>query len=174
MAMGVVLDWRRAGRRLRGRRRSVCGRRSGRGRGTASRARSMCAVSSMMAMRGQVVALADGEVVGVVRGRDLDGAGAELGVGPVVGEDGDFAVWLPDGGERERDELADEVLCSARRSGSRRRRRRRAWFRGAWWRRRWSRCRRRRDSGCGRACRRALRGSTSRSETAVWHARGPS
>ena len=38
------------------------------------------------------MALADGEVVGVVRGRDLDGAGAELGLGPVVGEDGDFAV----------------------------------------------------------------------------------
>ncbi len=29
---------------------------------------------------GQVVALADGEVVGIVRGRDLDGAGAELGL----------------------------------------------------------------------------------------------
>ena len=40
------------------------------------------------------MALADGEVVGVVRGRDLDGAGAELGLGPVVGEDGDLAVWL--------------------------------------------------------------------------------
>ncbi len=36
----------------------------------------------------QVVALADGEVVGVVRGRDLDGARAELRVGPVVGDDG--------------------------------------------------------------------------------------
>ncbi len=43
---------------------------------------------------GQVVALADGEVVGVVRGCDLDGAGAELGLGPVVGEDGDLAVGL--------------------------------------------------------------------------------
>ena len=41
---------------------------------------------------GEVVALADGEVVGVVGGRDLDGAGAELGFGPVVGEDGDLAV----------------------------------------------------------------------------------
>ena len=48
-----------------------------------------------MSERGQVVALADGEVVGVVRGRDLDGAGAELGLGPVVGEDGDLAVGLP-------------------------------------------------------------------------------
>ncbi len=42
---------------------------------------------------GEVVALADGEVVGVVRGRDFDGSGAELGLGPVVGEDGDFSVW---------------------------------------------------------------------------------
>ncbi len=42
--------------------------------------------------RGEVVALADGEVVGVVRGGDFDGSGAELGLGPVVGEDGDFAV----------------------------------------------------------------------------------
>jgi hypothetical protein len=41
---------------------------------------------------GQVVALADGEVVGVVRGRDLDGAGAELGLRPVVGEDGNLAA----------------------------------------------------------------------------------
>src|SRR5260370_862245 len=41
---------------------------------------------------GQVVALADGEVVGVVGGRDLAGAGAELGLAPVVGEAGDLAV----------------------------------------------------------------------------------
>ena len=41
---------------------------------------------------GQVVALADGEVVGVVGGGDFDGSGAELGLGPVVGEDGDFSV----------------------------------------------------------------------------------
>ncbi len=33
----------------------------------------------------EVVALADGEVVGVVGGRDFDGSGAELGLGPVVG-----------------------------------------------------------------------------------------
>ncbi len=59
--------------------------------------------------RGQVVALADGEVVGVVRGRDLDGAGAELGLGPVVGEDGDFACWFSkDAGEWESDQFADE------------------------------------------------------------------
>ena len=35
----------------------------------------------------QIVALADGEVVGVVRGRDLDGAGAELRIGPGVRDD---------------------------------------------------------------------------------------
>ncbi len=39
--------------------------------------------------RRQGVALADGEVVRVVRGRDLDRASAELGLRPVVGEDGD-------------------------------------------------------------------------------------
>ncbi len=44
---------------------------------------------------GEVVALADGEVVGVVRGCDFDGSGAELGFGPVVGENGDFAAGLP-------------------------------------------------------------------------------
>jgi len=38
------------------------------------------------------LALADGEVVGVVRGRDLDGAGAELGLGPVVGDYGDIST----------------------------------------------------------------------------------
>jgi hypothetical protein len=58
------------------------------------------------------VALADGEVVGVVRGRDLDRAGAELGVGPVVGEDGNLALR-----EREFEQLADEVSCSERRMG---------------------------------------------------------
>ena len=64
--------------------------------------------------RGESVALADGEVVGVVRGRDLDRAGAELGLRPVVGEDGDFAVRaVVDGAQWQRDELADEVRCSA-------------------------------------------------------------
>ena len=59
--------------------------------------------------RGKVVALADGEVVGVVRGRDFDGAGAELGLGPVVGEDGDGAIWISSrGAERKLEEFADE------------------------------------------------------------------
>jgi len=36
---------------------------------------------------GERVALPDGKVVGVVRGRDLDGAGAKFRIGPVVGDD---------------------------------------------------------------------------------------
>ena len=39
----------------------------------------------------QLVALADGVVVGIVRGRDLDRAGAELRADPRVGDDGDLA-----------------------------------------------------------------------------------
>ena len=55
------------------------------------------------------MALADGEVVGVVGWCDLDGAGAELGFGPVVGEDGDFAVRAAvDAGEWDADFFADE------------------------------------------------------------------
>src|SRR4051794_26840069 len=41
---------------------------------------------------GEVLALANGEVVGVVGGGDFHGSGAELGLGPIIGEDGDFAV----------------------------------------------------------------------------------
>ena len=41
---------------------------------------------------GQMMALAEGEVVGVVRGRDFDRAGAELAADPLVEEDGNFAV----------------------------------------------------------------------------------
>jgi hypothetical protein len=52
----------------------------------------------------QVVALADLEVVGVVGGRDLHGAGAELRVDVVVGDDGNRAV-----GQRQLDLPADEV-----------------------------------------------------------------
>lgn len=54
---------------------------------------------------GQVVALADLEVVRIVGGRHLDGAGAELGIDVLVGDDRDGAV-----GQRQLDELADEVL----------------------------------------------------------------
>ena len=67
--------------------------------------------------RGERVALADGEVVGVVRGRDLDRAGAELGLRPLVGQDGDFAVGAAvDGAQWQRDDLADEggVACVGR------------------------------------------------------------
>lgn len=55
----------------------------------------------------QVVALADLEVVRVVGGRHLDGAGAELGVDVLVRDDRDGAV-----GQRQLDELADEVLVA--------------------------------------------------------------
>ena len=115
------------------------------------------------------MALADGEVVGVVRGRDFDGAGAELGFGPVVGEDGDFAVGLPLVSVRGTRTflpmrcgvalvvgvygyggVAEHGLGARGGDGD------------------VSRCRRRRGSGCGRACRARSSCSTSRSETAVW------
>ena len=41
---------------------------------------------------GQIVALAECEVVGVVGGRDLDRAGAEVAADPFVEDDGDFAA----------------------------------------------------------------------------------
>ncbi len=57
----------------------------------------------------EIVALADGEVVGVVRRCDFDGSGAELGLGPVVGEDGDFARRSAvDAGEGDKDFFADD------------------------------------------------------------------
>ena len=63
----------------------------------------------------KIVSLTDGEVVGVVRGRDFDGSRAELGFSPVVCEDGDFAVgtgWETsrgaDAGYGDEDFFADE------------------------------------------------------------------
>ena len=53
---------------------------------------------------GQVVALAGLEIVGVVRGRDLDDAGAEFGVGQIVEDDRDLAIH-----QRELDGLAVQV-----------------------------------------------------------------
>ncbi len=41
---------------------------------------------------GQVVALAEGEVVGVVCGCDFDGSGAEVAADPFIEDDGDFAA----------------------------------------------------------------------------------
>ncbi len=55
----------------------------------------------------QAVALADLEVVRVVRRGHLDGAGAELGVDVLVGDDRDGAV-----GQRQLDEPADQVLVA--------------------------------------------------------------
>src|ERR1700761_8194603 len=55
------------------------------------------------------MALADGEVIGVVRGWDFNGSSAERGFGPVVGEDGDFSVGVAvDSGEGDADFFADE------------------------------------------------------------------
>lgn len=51
--------------------------------------------------------LANFEIVEVVGGGNLDGAGAVLGVGVFVGDDGDFAV-----GEGEFDKTTDEVLIA--------------------------------------------------------------
>ncbi len=55
----------------------------------------------------QLVALAHGIVVEVMRGRDLHHAGAEFLVHVFVGDDGDGAV-----AQRQRDLLADEVLVA--------------------------------------------------------------
>ena len=63
-------------------------------------------------MMRQVVALAGFEVVGVVRGRDLDDAGAELGIGEIVEDDRDLAIH-----QRQLDGLAVQVDGSARPSG---------------------------------------------------------
>ena len=71
--------------------------------------------------RGEVMTLADGEVVGVVRGRDLHRAGTELRLRPVVGEDGDLAVGRAvDGAEWQRNDFADDggVACVGRVDGN--------------------------------------------------------
>ena len=52
----------------------------------------------------QVMALAHGEVVEIVRGRDFDRTGALLGIGVRIGDDGDDAA-----GERQHDAASDEV-----------------------------------------------------------------
>ena len=56
---------------------------------------------------GKIVALADFEVVGIVRGRDFDDAGAEFAVNIGVGDDGNFAIH-----QRQHHVLADEVLVA--------------------------------------------------------------
>ena len=66
----------------------------------------------------QVVPLAQGEVVGIVRGGDLDGTGAELRVGPVVAHDGDAAGgFAGELAEREGQLQADEVAVALDRWG---------------------------------------------------------
>ena len=51
---------------------------------------------------GEIVALADGEVVGIVGWRHLHGTGAELGFGPVVGDNRNLAT-----DQRQLQKLAD-------------------------------------------------------------------
>ena len=131
--VGVVFDGVEEAARLRGRRGCVRGRRSGRGRGKASR-EGRRGRSHRGCWAGEVVALADGEVVGVVRGGDFDGSGAELGFGPVVGEDGDFAGWIAVVSVSGTRTFLPMRRCSARRWGLRLRRCRPAWSRGGWWR----------------------------------------
>ena len=69
----------------------------------------MCAVSSRMVSEGSRVALADGEVVGVVRGRDLDGAGAELGFAQSSARMG--ISRLAAGGGAERQRMTVPMMC---------------------------------------------------------------
>ena len=56
---------------------------------------------------GEIVALADFEVVGIVRGRDFDYAGAEFAVDVGVRNDGNFAVH-----QRQHYFFADEVFVA--------------------------------------------------------------
>jgi hypothetical protein len=75
---------------------------------------------------GGLVAMAQPDlmVVEVVRRGDLDTAGAELGIGVLVGDDGDAPS-----GQRQLDEGADQVLVTLILWGSPRPRSRRAWSR---------------------------------------------
>ena len=43
-------------------------------------------------MDGKMMPLAEREVVGIVRGRDFDGAGAEVAADPLVEHDGNLAI----------------------------------------------------------------------------------
>ena len=52
----------------------------------------------------QVMALAEGEVVGIVGGGDLDRAGAEVAADPLVEDDGDLAIH-----ERQQELFAMEM-----------------------------------------------------------------
>ena len=56
---------------------------------------------------GKIVALADFEVVGIVRGRDFHDAGAEFAVDVGVRDDRNFAIH-----QRQHHALADEVLVA--------------------------------------------------------------
>jgi hypothetical protein len=90
----------------------------------------------------QLVALADGVVVEVVRRGDLDTAGAKGEVNVGVGDDRDLAL-------AKRQATILPIRCgSVRLPDGPSPRCRRAWFPGASWRRSACRCRRPADSGC--------------------------
>ena len=116
----------------------------------------------------QLVALADGVVVEIVRGRDLHDARAEFAVDVIVGDDRNFAV-----AQRQHDRLADQMLDSARLPDAPSRRRRRAWFRGASSRRSDGPSRPAADTGCATGCR-FLPRSPLRGRTRRCRAPGPS
>ena len=101
--------------------------------------------------------------LGSCAGRHLDHAGAERGIDELVGDDGDLALH-----QRQPDRAARPGRGTARRPGSPPPPCRRASSRVAWWPHGRQRRRRGPGSGCATACRRCPRGSTSRSESAVW------
>ena len=74
--------------------------------------------------------LAEREVIGIVRGRDFDGAGAEVAADPLVEHDGNLAIQ-----ERQAQLFAVEMEVALVFRDEWRRPYRRAWFQGAWWRR---------------------------------------
>ncbi len=71
----------------------------------AGRSGHFCVLSDDLDQR-QVVAFAGFEIVGIVRGRDLDGAGSELGVGHFVENDGDLAIRKRQGNGGQADSSA--------------------------------------------------------------------
>ena len=77
----------------------------------------------------QTVALADLEIVEIVRRRDLDRAGALFRIGVFVGDDGNAAA-----DQRQDDVLADQAGEALVIRDGRQRRYRRAWFPAGSWR----------------------------------------
>ena len=116
----------------------------------------------------QAMALAHGIVVGIVRRRHLDDAGAEFAVDVGVGDDRDQAV-----AQAAAAPACRRTRCSARRRGAPSPRCRRASSRAAWWPPPGCRCRPRAGSGCATGSRLPLR-SRPRGRTPPTSAPGPS